>query len=394
MKKIILTLLLCFLFSFTLSAQKASTTKAYNLFYDKDYIKAKETIDLCIQDEKLTQKAQTWLYKANIYFNLANQEYESKRENDTFQPLFPDAAEESYDAFIKAIEINKNVEAYGMMTPEEGLSKLYVMLLVYGVDEMIAGKYEDAKRMLEKAVISYESIMPHQIPLNGELYYYYAYTLGMLNDHENASNFYNKAIRDGSNNVNVYINLIENYKKENNQAKIKEIIDAGKKSLPNSPEIYVCEIDYYIYIEEKEAAHKLMENLPASIFENSDLLLKVANFFIIDNNYSKAYDLLTRANQITPNNFIILYNLGVCTYYLSEDSYQKANQLDVKGDHASALIYKTKSENLFLEAQDHFEFVHRNDPQDITVMYTLRSIYARLQSPKYEEMDSKIKATE
>jgi tetratricopeptide (TPR) repeat protein len=216
----------------------------------------------------------------------------------------------------------------------------------------------------------------------------------MLNDLENATIFYNKAILDGSNNANVYLRLIENYKKDKNQAKIKEILDAGKKSLPGNPALYVYEIDYYTFINDKATAQKLMDNLPASIFENSDLLVNVANFYILDTNYTKAYDLLTKANQITPNNFVILYNLGVSTYYLSEDYYQKANQLDVKGDKANALIYKNKSENFLSEAQTYFERVHQTDPQDINVMYTLRSIYARLQSPKYEEMDAKVKAAE
>jgi hypothetical protein len=79
---------------------------------------------------------------------------------------------------------------------------------------------------------------------------------------------------------------------------------------------------------------------------------------------------------------------------LSEENFKTANDLEVKGDKSNAMIYKTKSENLLLEAQGFFERVHQTEPKDINVMYTLRSIYARLQSPKYEEMDAKIKATE
>ena len=392
MKKIILSLFICCLFSFSLMAQKASLTKAYNMFFDKDFVKAKEAIDLCIQDDKLAQKAQTWLYKANIYFYLANQEYDAKRENAAFQPLFPNASEEAFDAFVKAKEMNKNIEAFDMLSPNEGIAKLYALLLVYGVDELIAGKYDFAQRILNKAITSYELVTPPQFPLNGELYYYYAYTLEMLNDNENATKYYNKAITDGSNNVNVYIRLIENYKKEKNQSKIKEILDAGKKSLPGNPALYVADIDYNYFVDKKAVAHQLMENIPAAVFENADLLVNIANFYILDTNYVKAYELLTKANRITPNNFVIFYNLGVCAYYLSEENFKKYNDLEVKGDKSNAMIYKTKSENLLLEAQNYFERVHQTEPQDINVMYTLRSIYARLQSPKYDEMDAKIKA--
>jgi len=194
--------------------------------------------------------------------------------------------------------------------------------------------------------------------------------------------------------VNVYLRLFESYKKEKNHAKMKEILDAGKRSLPENQALYVAEIDYYYFIGDKVAAHQLMENTPASVFENADLLVNIANFYILDTNYTKAYDLLKRANQMTPNNFVIFYNLGVCAYYLSEENFRMANDLEVKGDKSTAMIYKTKSENYLLEAQTYFERVHQTEPKDINVMYTLRSIYARLQSPKYAEMEAKIKAAE
>jgi len=381
----------CFLFVFVVSAQKPNINKAYNYFFDKDFVKAKEAIDLCTQDEKLVQKAQTWLYRANIYFYLANNEYETKRENTTFKPLFPDASEQAFDAFVKAKEMNKNIEAFEMLSPNEGIPKLYALLLVYGVDELIAGNVEIAKRVLSKAITSYEMVKPPQFPLNGELYYYYAYTLEMLNENEKSIAYYNRAITDGSNNVNVYLRLIESFKKERNSSKILEVLEAGKKSLPGNPALYVAEIDYYFFMEEKEVARTLMEKIPTSVYENADLLVNVANFYILDSDYVKAYDLLKKANQMTPNNFVIFYNLGVCAYYLSEDNFQKANDLEVKGDKSSAMVHKTKSENFLLEAQNLFERVHQTEPKDINVMYTLRSIYARLQSSKYDEMDAKIK---
>jgi tetratricopeptide (TPR) repeat protein len=347
-----------------------------------------------MQDEKLATKAQTWLYKANIYFYLANQEYDAKRDDNAYKALYPDAAEHAFDAFVKAKELNKNVEAFEMLTPNDGIAKLYALLLVYGVDELIGGNHQLAQQILNKAIISYEWVTPPQFPLHGELYYYYAYALEMLNNQKDAVTYYNKAIIDDSNNVNVYVRLIENYKKEKNQAKIKEILDAGKKSLPGNPALYVAEIDYCYFIDKKTAAHQLMENIPAAVFDNADLLVNVANFHILDTNYTKAHELLTKANRMTPNNFVIYYNLGVCAYYLSEENFKTANELDVQGDKSNAMIYKTKSENYLIEAQNCFERVHQSEPQDINVMYTLRSIYARLQSPKYEEMEGKIKAME
>ena len=57
----------------SLSAQKMSPMRAYSLFYEQNYVKAKECIDACVQDEKYGAKANTWLYKANIDYRLAGQ---------------------------------------------------------------------------------------------------------------------------------------------------------------------------------------------------------------------------------------------------------------------------------------------------------------------------------
>ena len=91
----------------SLFAQKPSLTKAYNYFYDKDYDKAKEQIDLCAADEKLSAKAQTWLYKGNIEMLLANREYSEKQKDEKYQIRYPDAPVEAFDAFEKAISAGK-----------------------------------------------------------------------------------------------------------------------------------------------------------------------------------------------------------------------------------------------------------------------------------------------
>ena len=57
-------------------AQKPSLNKAYNAFSNGEYLEAKGLIDQCLEDPKLNTKANTYLYKGNIYLYLANQEYE------------------------------------------------------------------------------------------------------------------------------------------------------------------------------------------------------------------------------------------------------------------------------------------------------------------------------
>ena len=226
----------------SLFAQKPSLTKAYNCFYDKDYDKAKEQIDLCTADEKLAAKAQTWLYKGNIEMLLANREYSEKQKNESYLIRYPDAPVEAFDAFEKAIAINPKVEALDMMDANEALKQLYPYLLVRGVDQLIAKDFAGAKATLQKGIKSYEMGTP-QYPMNGELYYYYAYALESLGETDEMIRYYGKALDDGSKNPYVFAKLIDYYKAANDRPNVEKTLALAKEKNPDDINVRLLEID-------------------------------------------------------------------------------------------------------------------------------------------------------
>lgn len=381
-------LIFLFLCAGHLVAQKPSLNKAYNLYYEKDFVKAKEMIDLCTQDPKLQTRAQTWLYKGNIDFYLANQEYGEKQQNSDYRLQFPNTPSESFDAFQKALEINRNVESYEMLTPEEGLSKLYALLLIEGVDQLIAESYGTAKKTLEKAIYSYEMKTPEH-PLQGEIYYYYAYALEMLNQPGEAGTYYEKAIQDGSVNPSVYIRLIEQYKNEGNSAKVIEFINKAKTAIPGNPTVMVAEVDYY-WDTDPAKGEQLLSQLPASVYTNPDALVNMANLYIKKEDYIKAEDLLKKANRINPGNFVIVYNLGYCYLKLYDQKFMEANNLAIAGNKEEAAQATRQSEVYLDNAEAFFEQALTFGTDELNIMEQLKEIYARKKSPKYEEMIEKI----
>lgn len=393
MKRISLFLIVCACF-FSLSAQKASLTKAYNFYYDKDFVKAKEAIDLCTQDEKLSGKAQTWLYKGNICYFLANDEYGAKQKDAQYQIAYPDAPVEAYDAFLKSKEINANAEAMDMFSAQEALKQLYPLLLVRGVDQLIAKDYAGAKSTLEKGIASYEMDKP-QYPMNGDLYYYYAYTLEAMGDKSDLRPYYQKAIEDGSQVPYVYIRLLESYKKENNQKMAKQTMEMAKNKLPNDVSVKIAEIDYYYWLGDSTMAKSLLSGISVNILNNSDELVNVSNFFIKDKRYKESVELLEKADVLSPNNFVVLYNLGVCYYNLSEESFNQYNQLALNNpSSAEAANFKEESNRYMTKSAAYFEKARLLEPRDLALLNTLKAIYARQQSPKYDEIDKLIKEIE
>ncbi|MCR4873253.1 MAG: hypothetical protein K5885_06870 [Bacteroidales bacterium] len=378
----------------SLSAQKPSLTKAYNFYYDKDYDKAKEQIDLCAADEKLSVKAQTWLYKGNIELLLANREYNEKQKDENYQIRYPNAPVEAYDAFQKALELNPKVEALDMMGAQEALKQLYPYLLVRGVDQLIAKDYTGAETTLRKAVESYE-MAPPQYPMNGELYYYYAYTLESLGKKDEMMRYYQKAIDDGSQNPYVFGKLIDQYKADNDRANIEKTLAMAKAKNPDNMSVKLLEIDYAYWSGDSVKAKRLVDQIDPQVLKTSDEMVNVANFYIKEKRYEEADRLLSRANRIDPNNFVILYNLGVCNYSFSEYYFNRQNQLAVQqGDKTEIETAKELSERYLASAADYFEQARRLQPNDVNLLNTLRAIYVRQQSPKADEIDALIKQLE
>lgn len=393
MKKSIL-LVVNLLILTTLVAQKPSLTKAYNCFYDKDYDKAKEQIDLCVADEKLSVKAQTWLYKGNIEFLLANREYSEKQKNESYQIRYPNAPEEAFDAFEKAISINPKVEALDMMSAQDALKQLYPYLLVRGADQLIAKDYDGAKKTLAKGIKSYEMDTP-QYPMNGDLYYYYAYTLESLGETEEMLKYYQKALDDGSKNAYVFAKLIDYYKTQNDRPNIEKALAMAKEKNPQDMSVKLLEIDYAYWAGDSVKAATLLDKINPQDLKTADEMVNVANFYIKEKRYEAADQLLNRANRMSPNNFVILYNLGVCKYSFSEYYFNRQNQLALQQANKDDIqTAKGLSEKYLAEAADCFEQARKLEPDDVNLLNTLRAIYVRQQSPKADEIDSLIKKLE
>ena len=393
MKKYIL-LIANILILTSLFAQKASLTKAYNFFYDKDYDKAKEQIDLCAADEKLSAKAQTWLYKGNIEFLLANREYSEKQKNENYQIRYPNAPEEAFDAFEKALSINPKVEALDMMSAQDALKQLYPYLLVHGVDQLIAKDFANAKATLAKGIKSYEMDTP-QYPMNGDLYYYYAYAIESLGETSEMMKYYQKALDDGSQNPYVFAKLTEHYKAANDKKGIENTLKSAKEKNPNDMSVRLLEIDYAYWSGDSAKAKSLLDQIDAQSLRTEDEMVNVANFYIKEKRYEAADKLLRRANVLSPNNFVILYNLGVCTYSFSEYYFNRQNQLAIQqGNKSDIDAAKSLSEKYLQESADYFEQARKLEPNDVNLLNTLRAIYVRQQSPKADEIDALIKQLE
>ena len=159
--------------------------------------------------------------------------------------------------------------------------------------------------------------------------------------------------------------------------------------------IRLLEIDYAYWTGDSTKAKTLLSQIDDHMLTTVDEMVNVANFHIKEKRYENAERLLSRANAISPNNFVILYNLGVCYYSFSEYFFNRQNQLAIQqGNPDEIKAAKANSEQYLKKAAEYFEQARAMQPDDLNLLNTLRAIYVRQQSPKADEIDSLIKQLE
>ena len=159
--------------------------------------------------------------------------------------------------------------------------------------------------------------------------------------------------------------------------------------------IRLLEIDYAYWKGDNTKAKSLLDLIDVQSLKTEDEMVNMANFYIKEKRYEAADKLLRRANTLSPNNFVILYNLGVCTYSFSEHYFNRQNQLAIQqGDKSEIDAAKNLSEKYLQEAANYFEQARKLQPDDVNLLNTLRAIYVRQQSPKADEIDALIKQLE
>jgi tetratricopeptide (TPR) repeat protein len=173
---------------------------------------------------------------------------------------------------------------------------------------------------------------------------------------------------------------------------VEKTLALAKQKNPNDMSIKLLEIDFAYWNGDSAKAVSLLDQIDVHSLKTVDEMVNVANFFIKEKRYESAERLLSRANAMSPNNFVILYNLGVCTYSFSEYYFNRQNQLAIQqGSQSDIDAAKNMSEQYLQEAASYFEEARKLQPSDVNLLNTLRAIYVRQQSPKADEIDSLIK---
>jgi tetratricopeptide (TPR) repeat protein len=392
MKKSVVTAALL-LITIAVFCQPNRVVNAYNYLKSGQLDKAKENIDLAIEHPKTQGEPKTWLYRGNVYLAIA------LTEEEKFQNLHPEPLIESYNAYQKSIEIDKD---YIQPTANPPSAKLG--LFIIGEQHYNKGVEYFNNQDFNNAIIEFEKTkkINNIFQIKDSLATFNAAICAIqIEDNDKAIQFLRELITMNYDNPLVFSYLATLYNEKGETEKAMQVIKGGKTKFPDDLNIIIAETNLYLATGDIENAQK---TLAVAIEKDPNNALL---YFTVGSNYDqmsrgedvtdedravfmeeseKAY---LKAIEIRPDYFDAYYNLGALYYNEGVRIFELADEiLDMK-EYAK---YKEKFDSMWNKAVPYLEKAHEIDPGDIFTLQSLRILYARLSmTEKHYDADAKLK---
>ncbi len=372
MKKLVLFLSFSLLIVLSANAQKNKRTSAYMYNKNGEYGKAMEAINEAIQNEKTMNDPKTWLYRGEIYYNIA------VSDKPEVQALAKNPAEISFESLKKAKEFDKKGTFEGEIT-------LYFVNLTNLFYKRASESYQNKDYV--KAIPEFE--YAYKIAeLDGRFDTIAAFYVGMsaffADSADVATEYLKKVYDSGFNDPTIYTFYNRALKMEGDTAQAIQVIRTGRERNPENLSLLLEEAQIYL---EKGETEKLQESLKQAIQKDStnpNLYFLLGKTYDDEGNKVEAEKYYLQATKVNPKFFEAYYNIGAIYVNKAAEEQKKANDLPLeKVDEYNKLIEESNAE--LTKALPYLEKAHELNPDDLITKNALKEAYVRLR------MDDKLK---
>ena len=260
--------------------------------------------------------------------------------------------------------------------------------------ERCASLYQDAgyKDYEMEQYISSEENFAKAISINMSSYINIVDTLNMFyaaeiafraEDYEKAISWSTKLVEINSYDVRYHLRLISSYEDSGDLDGQLVAIKNARSALPQSKDIILEEVNYYISIGNNELLLNSLDEAVSSDPENSILHFVLGSTYSGLGDFDKAKLSYETALSLDPNYVDACNNLAAI--YLDEANIyiEKKNKLPINASQKKYNSLTNEIKNLRLKAVPYLERVLLLEPTDLVIIETLKQIYYQL------EMDQK-----
>ncbi len=313
---------------------------------------------------------------------------------DETKPIDPDALDKAYEAYKKAEELDAKGKFRTKSNVKTSISSLRSLYLNKGVKYYGEQKYALAVAQLEKALdLNQYPKMESDSTFNTGLITYYTGIMAQdAKDFTTAEKYYNVCIDKKYQNDLSYHSLATLYREMKQSDKELATIQKGYALYPNSKDLLVDFINYYLTSGQSEAALDKLSQAVKDNPENPTFYYATGTLYDTMEKdstdkynaeqkkdfHGKAISNYLKAIDIKKDYFEPLYNLGALYYNEAALILKEADKLPInKKAEFEAMQNQAKAK--FNEALPYMEKANEVLPTDRSTLQTLLTIYHRLQ---------------
>ena len=354
--------------------------------------KAKKFMESCMASNP--DNAAVWLMQANVNVHLYQYDLDKKQKDPSVAARYPEALEDAYNAFVKALELDPKVEPKtGMLGAIEGQKLLAEPFYEKAAAAAAAGKVQDALKYYGLSAKCFELA---KMKKNAAVVYLQTAILynQKLNDKDNYEKMLAKCIETAPDvSEDAYVELYYLYKEKKDTVKCGEILAKAKKLFAEKPEkLYEPEMDYYAMTGNEE---KLLETCDKAIATGDEAMVPICATYLTNaKSYAKAEQILTDALAKKPKDFELLKQMGyryAMEYYDIQDRRQAAMNAR-QYELATQLFQSPERKNAMEKAHEWCEKAYQVNSDNLENNRILREMKALLQLPIPQELNDKINA--
>lgn len=379
--------------STTLTAQNSKVTSAWRYMEINELDNAKEAIDMAAKHEKTGQKADTWMLRGKIYYNIyAGEDEEMKKQ---FTGLLEGAAE----SFLKV----KELDSKGSYTAEvmRYLSPIRGQFINEGGADYGKKDFESALKKFEMSssisAAAFEKDTMYWMAVNNA-----ALANENLKNYDAAIAGYESLIADNYETKVALSSIMNIHDKKGDKEKVYEMAKRGRELFPNDIAYILQELQYLL--DTKQDA-KAEENLKVAIEqEPKNPKLRFA-LGVVYNNLAnpetgtveevKYKDYLAKgeaaylkALELDPKYGDAAHNLGALQFNAGVRYVEQAK--DAKSDDANAKLM-AKADEYFKQSLPQLEKANELNPGDREILMSLRDLYLKMgDGDKYMEYKTQV----
>jgi len=413
MKQFFLSTILLFVAFSTLSAQEykkqlKSANKTLSKYYldpvanKAELTTALASIDAIFAADDAKADPEAWITKGQIFNEIAKSEMNKKvleeQLGNKMELNTPNAGMIALEAFEKAISMavkkSQTADALsGVRENEDFLNNI-------GITYFQVNDYNNAFKNFNAAIKGHDMLKAGKqtsrlddVTIKNDHFFYTA-AAGYLGDYKTEANVLFEKLSAANYPQALVYEALFTATAEKDEAKAMEILEKGRKLLPDDNSLLFAEINHYLKVGKLNI---LTDKLKAAIAKepnNISVYTTLGNVYDqlnqkergegnmakADEYFGLAYDYYKQALEKDPKSFDAVYSQGALYYNKAASMTSKLNELGNDYSSAGTKKYnaiKAEMDGYFKEALPYFLKAEGLNPKDLNTMIALKEIYAR-----------------